>query len=118
MASNHYQTIVQSITGKLKEFHKRIPDTMQGFNQLAKATHEEGALSRKQKELMATAIAVAVRCEGCLGFHAQACVRQGVTRREFEEMLQVAIYMGGGPSAMTAAEAMMAFEEFGGEVAS
>lgn len=118
MDSNHYQTVVQDITAKLKQFHKHIPDTMQGFNQLAKATHEEGALNRKQKELIATAIAVAVRCEGCLGFHAQACVRQGVTRKEFEEMLQVAIYMGGGPAVMTAAEAMMAFEEFGGEAAS
>jgi hypothetical protein len=27
-------------------------------------------------------------------------------------MLQVAIYMGGGPSVMTAAEAQIAFDEF------
>jgi alkylhydroperoxidase/carboxymuconolactone decarboxylase family protein YurZ len=41
----------------------------------------------------------------------------GVARKEFEEVLQVAIYMGGGPSAMTTAEAMLAYEEFGGEKA-
>ena len=30
-------------------------------------------------------------------------------------MLQVAAYMGGGPSLMTASEAMLAYEESGGE---
>ena len=44
-------------------------------------------------------------------------VKLGVTRAEFQEMLQVAIYMGGGPSLMTAAEALAAYEEFGGELA-
>ena len=113
--STSYKQVTAEISSKLKEFSKEIPDTMQGFNQLAKASHTEGALSSKTKELIATAIAVAARCQGCLGFHAQACVRMGVTRKEFEEVLQVAIYMGGGPSAMTAAEAMLAYEEFGGE---
>lgn len=70
-----------------------------------------------QKELMAMAVGIAVRCQGCLAFHAQACVKMGVTRAEFEEMLQVAMYMGGGPSVMTAAEALAAYEEFGGEKA-
>ena len=114
MASS-YKQIVTDIGGKLKELNKEIPETMQGFQQMAKATHNDGALSAKTKELIATAIGVAARCQGCLGFHAQACVRMGVTRKEFEEMLQVAIYMGGGPSVMTAAEALQAYEEFGGE---
>ncbi len=112
-----YKQKVTDIVGKLKEFSKEIPETMQGFNQMAKATHGDGALNAKTKELIATAIGVAARCQGCLGFHAQACVRLGVTRKEYEEMLQVAIYMGGGPSVMTAAEAMIAYEEFGGEKA-
>lgn len=112
-----YKQLATDIGGKLKEMHKEIPETMQGFQQMAKATHAEGALSAKTKELIATAIGVAARCQGCLAFHAQACVRMGVTRKEFEEMLQVAIYMGGGPSVMTAAEALQAYEEFGGEKA-
>jgi len=33
-------------------------------------------------------------------------------KEEFMDMLGVAIYMGGGPSLMTAAEALIAFEEF------
>ena len=115
--SQSYKEVSSTISAKIKNLRHEIPDTMQAFNQLASATHTEGALSKKTKELMAMAIGIAARCEGCLAFHAQACVRQGVTRREFEEMLQVAIYMGGGPSLMTAAEALAAYEEFGGETA-
>ncbi len=112
-----YKDIVHLINTKMKDFRKEIPETLQGFNMMAAATHHEGALTRKTKELMAMAIGIAARCQGCLGFHAQACVKLGVTRAEFEEMLQVAIYMGGGPSLMTAAEALAAYEEFGGEQA-
>ncbi|MCB5195262.1 carboxymuconolactone decarboxylase family protein [Deefgea salmonis] len=113
--SHSYKQLVQDISGKLREFAKEIPETQQGFMQTAKATHTEGALSKKHKELMAMSIAIAARCQGCLGFHAQACVKLGVTRAEFMEMLQVAIYMGGGPSVMTGAEALLAFEEYGGQ---
>lgn len=112
--SSNYQEITKGINEKLKDFSTNMPDTMAGFTQLAKACHGDDALTSKTKELMATAIAVSARCQGCLGFHAKACVRMAVTRKEFEEMLQVAIYMGGGPAVMTAAEAMQAFEEFGG----
>lgn len=112
-----YKDLAGQIGGKLKEFSKEIPETMQGFSQMSKATHGDGALSAKHKELIAMAIGIAARCQGCLAFHAQACVKMGVTRAEFEEMIQVAVYMGGGPSLMTAAEAMIAYEEFGGEKA-
>jgi AhpD family alkylhydroperoxidase len=115
--SASYKDLVTGINGKLREFSKEIPETMMGFSQMAKATHSDGAISAKHKELMAMAIAIAARCQGCMGFHAKACVQMGVTRAEFEEMLQVAIYMGGGPSVMTGAEALLAYEEMGGEKA-
>lgn len=110
-----YKELTHELSAKLKEFKLEIPETMQGFQQMGKAVNGDGALSAKNKELIAMAIGIAVRCQGCLAFHAQACVKHGVTRAEFEEMLQVAIYMGGGPSLMTAAEALAAYEEFGGE---
>lgn len=109
---SNYKSLASAIGTQLKTFRRDIPDTMQGFSQMASATHVDGALSAKQKELMAMAIAIAMRCQGCLAFHAQACRKMGVTQEEFNEMLQVAIYMGGGPSVMTAAEAQIAFDEF------
>ena len=107
-----YKALASQIGAKLKTFRSDIPETMKGFGLMAGATHADGALTAKSKELMAMAIAIAMRCQGCLAFHAQACRKMGVTQEEFNEMLQVAIYMGGGPSVMTAAEAQIAFDQF------
>ena len=52
------------------------------------------------------ALSVAVRCDPGLGFHADALVKLGATRAEFEEMLGMGLYMGGGPSLMYAANAL------------
>jgi AhpD family alkylhydroperoxidase len=85
---------------------------MNGFSSLAQAATAEGSLDKKTKEIIALALGVAARCDGCIGFHTQALVKLGVTRGEILEMLGMAIYMGGGPSLMYAAEALKAFEEF------
>ena len=58
------------------------------------------------------ALGVAARCDGCIGFHAETLVRLGATRQEVEETLGMAVYMGGGPSLMYAADAISAYEQF------
>jgi len=42
----------------------------------------------------------------------QALVKLGTSKAELEEVLGMAVYMGGGPSLMYSANALMAFEEF------
>ena len=79
---------------------------------MAKAATEGGALDVKTKELMALAIAVAIRCDGCVAFHAQAAVKHGATRDEIMETMGMALYMGAGPSLMYAAQAVEAFDQF------
>lgn len=115
--SDSYNDLTKQLRAKLAQFHKEIPESMAGFGQMSQAAMKEEVLPTKQKELIAMGIGIAMRCQGCLGFHAKALVKLGCTRAEFMEMLQVAMYMGGGPSVMTAAEALMAYEEFGGETA-
>jgi alkylhydroperoxidase/carboxymuconolactone decarboxylase family protein YurZ len=39
-------------------------------------------------------------------------VKLGATREEVEEALGMAVYMGGGPSLMYAADAIAAYEQF------
>lgn len=107
-----YSEICKDLSGNLKTLRKDIPDVMQGFSALAKAASSDGALDKKTKELIALAIGVAVRCDGCIGFHTEALVRMGASRQEVEETLGMAIYMGGGPSLMYAADAIAAFEQF------
>ena len=108
----NYSDITKRISGDLRKLRKDIPDTMKAFSALAQAATRDGALDRKTKELIALAIGIATRCDGCIGFHTEALVRLGATRQEVEETLGMAVYMGGGPSLMYAADAISAFEQF------
>jgi AhpD family alkylhydroperoxidase len=107
-----YIEITRRISADLKKLRKDIPDTLQGFSAMAQAACRDGALDKKTKELIALALGVAAHCEGCIGFHAEALVRLGANREEVEEALGMAVYMGGGPSLMYAADAISAYEQF------
>ncbi len=107
-----YRQITSDISANLKVLRRDIPETMQGFSAMAQAATRSQALDRKTKELIALAIGVATRCDGCIGFHMEALVKLGASRAEVEEALGMAVYMGGGPSLMYAADALGAFEQF------
>ncbi|WP_313222722.1 carboxymuconolactone decarboxylase family protein [Pseudoxanthomonas mexicana] len=111
-SADRYQELTTRINRHLGPFRTAAPEVMQGFGAMARGAMDAGALDEKTKELIAMAIGVAARCDGCLGFHAKALVRLVATPEEFQEMLGVAVYMGGGPSLMYAAHALEAFEEF------
>ena len=114
MSSKSFKQITQDINQALIGFRKEATGTMAGFGAMAQAAMAPGVMSELQKELIALAIGVAMRCDGCIGFHTKALVRLGVTREQLNETLAVAVYMGGGPSLMYAAEALRAYEEFKG----
>jgi AhpD family alkylhydroperoxidase len=107
-----YRDITARVSASLAKLRADVPDTMKGFAALAQAAGRDGALDRKTKELIALALGVAAHCDPCIGFHAQALVRLGATRAEVEEALGMAVYMGGGPALMYAADALGAWEEF------
>lgn len=113
MSDISYPALTQSIGQQLAPYRKSQSATMQGFGAMAGAAMAEGALSEKHKELIALGISVSARCGGCIGFHVKALRRLGATQAEFEEALNVAVYMGGGPSLMYAAEALQAWQQFG-----
>lgn len=110
--SKNYKEITKDISASLAKVRKELPDVMNGFSALAQGATKDGVLNKKTKELIALALGVAARCDGCIGFHAQALVKLGASREELLETLGMAVYMGGGPSLMYAADALKAFEEF------
>jgi len=112
MTSFNHPTLIQDIGQSMASLRKAQTEAMQGFGQLAKAAMAGGALSEKTKELMALAIGITQHCSGCIGFHVKALRRLECTRAEFEEMLSVCVYMGGGPALMYASEAIAAWDAF------
>ncbi len=108
----NYPNMVSNISTNLRVLRADAGPTMQGFSAMAQAATKPGALDRKTKELIALSIGVATRCDGCIGFHMEALVKLGASRAEIEEALGMAIYMGGGPALMYAADAIGAYEQF------
>lgn len=107
-----YQQLTRDISTNLGPLRKSVPQVMAGFNEMGRAAMADGAIDEKTKELIALAIGVATRCDGCIGFHSKALARLGASVEEVHETLGIAVYMGGGPSAMYAANAVAAFNEF------
>lgn len=100
------------LTNAIRGFRAGAPDVMKAFSSLARAALEPKALDTKTKELIAMAIAVAVRCDGCISFHAEAALKQGASRDEVMEAMGMAVYMGAGPSMIYAAQAIEAYDQF------
>jgi len=109
--SKDYREITRSVSASLGKLRADQPDVMKAFSALGDAALRDGALTKKMKELIALSLGVAAHCDACLGYHLKALVRLGATRAEVEEALGVAVYMGGGPSLMYAADALAGFEE-------
>ncbi len=104
--------MAKELTGAIKQVRLGAPEVMKAFSAMAAAATSPGTLDTKTKELIALAIAVAIRCDGCVAFHAKAALEHGATRDELMETMGMALYMGAGPSLMYAAQAVEAYDQF------
>lgn len=82
------------------------PEVMKNFGALHGEAIKDGALSKKDKELIALGIAIAVRCEGCILAHVKASLSFGANFEEISEVVDTAILMGGGPSTVYGGHAL------------
>lgn len=107
-----YPQQLEKIKSNMAVLSKSRPAVMEGFTALHVASSGSGALDTKTKELMALAIAVTARCDGCIAFHTHDAMCAGATREEIMDALGVAILMGGGPSVMYATHVVEAMDQF------
>ena len=103
----------------LGEFQANLPKMRQAMPQvtddfvkkLMPDVLKDGALSTKQKELIALGMAVCAACDYCIAIHVRKCYDAGATKEEMAEACGVAILMGGGPALTYSAFAFQAMEE-------
>ncbi|MGZ8975753.1 carboxymuconolactone decarboxylase family protein [Methylomagnum sp.] len=107
-------TLMGNMNGAVRGLRQASPEVMKAFSEMARAAHGGEALDGKTKELIALAIGVAIRCDPCIAYHAEAAVKQGASRAEVAETLAMAVYMGAGPAVMYAAKALEAVEQIRG----
>lgn len=97
-------------------FAKLNSKVYKAFLEMEKATYCDGALSRKNKELIATAIGVVTDCESCMQWHIEQAKQAGATMNEVLEAIEVAIEMGIGPATVNARFALEVMEENFGNI--
>lgn len=94
------------IDRRRKEAHARLmkldSKVYKAFLEMEKVTFCDGALSKKNKELMAAAIGIVTNCESCMQWHIEQAVKEGATMNEILEAIEVAIEMGIGPATVNA----------------
>jgi AhpD family alkylhydroperoxidase len=74
------------------------PEIGRGFGAMFGAIMKEGALQVREKELIALAISVTMRCEACIYSHVEKCLKHGATREQVLEAAGVGVVMQGGPA--------------------
>lgn len=99
------------LMSRIAGFGKLSPDTLKGYQTLSKAAVGEGVLDGKTRELIAMAVAVTTRCDGCITVHAEAARKFGATEEEMAEALAVAVALNAGAAMVYSARALDAFAE-------
>ena len=95
---NETQEFFEKFKNDVTKMKEQAPDTVNGFMGMFGKIMKDGALSLREKELVALGIGVAQRCMPCIRLHVQKCLDAGATKEQVLEAASVAVMMGGGPA--------------------
>ena len=65
------------------------------FFSLDHQTYQDGALNVKTKELLGLVASMVLRCDDCIAYHIDQCVKVGCSDEELWEAFDVALIVGG-----------------------
>ena len=89
---------------------KLNPDVVRGYTTLSRAGQKAGHVDEKTRELIALAVAITLRCDGCITVHTAAARERGATREEIAEVLGVAVSVNAGAAVVYSTRALDAFD--------
>jgi AhpD family alkylhydroperoxidase len=99
----------QQLLTTMQEIGKAAPDVVRGYRIIGEGAAKVGKLDAKTRELIALAVAVTARCDGCITTHVEAAARNGATKEEVVEALAVAIQVNAGAALVYSARTLDAF---------
>jgi AhpD family alkylhydroperoxidase len=97
------------LTAGVGEIARLSPDTVRGYVGLSSAAAKKDLLGAKVRELIALAVAVTMRCDGCIAVHTDAAIKQGATEDEIAEALGVAVALNAGAALVYSTRVMDAY---------
>jgi len=110
MAMLDWNEYRNQILGRLGEIGKLSPDTIRGYMALGGAGAKTGHLDAKTRELVALAVAITLRCDGCITVHSAAAKKLGATKEEIAEALGVGISVNAGAALVYSTRTLDAFD--------
>ena len=84
--------------GKFSDMSKGNKELWDKFSSYYGAVFAEGALTEREKCLIALAVSHAVQCPYCIDAYSQACLEKGSSIEEMTEAVHVACAIRGGAS--------------------
>jgi len=104
-----WNTYRQQIVAGVGDFAKLSPDTVRGYGAMGAAGQKTGHLDAKIRELIAVAVAISLRCDGCITVHTDAARKLGATEEEIAEALGVAVSVNAGAALVYSTRALDAY---------
>lgn len=95
--TTHAADYYENNAAAMRPVKEQLGETVKAFGGLHQAAMHAGALSTREKELIALGIGIAMRCEPCIYSHVRAAVKAGANREQILETASVAVMMSGGP---------------------
>ncbi|HFU4565956.1 carboxymuconolactone decarboxylase family protein [Bacillus cereus] len=86
---HHYKEGIGSFTNQ-------IPEITETYNAFTQACFQEGALTKREKQLIALGISLATQDEYCTIYHTKGCLDQGCSDKEILEACGVSAAFAGG----------------------
>jgi len=97
---------LEKISQKRKEAHAKLlslkSKVYEAYLEMEKAAFSDGALLKKDKELIAVGISVVIDCKSCMQWHIEQSAKAGASEQEVLEAIEVGMEMGGGPATASA----------------
>ncbi len=97
----------------MTDMKQQAPEIGKAFGGMYQKLMGEGALSIREKELIALGIGMAIRCEPCVFAHLEKAVKAGATREQLIEAAGVVVAMQGGPGYVHMPELLEAMKALG-----
>ena len=79
-----------------RELNGLHPELVKGFGALSRGAATTKHLDAKTRELIALAVAITTRCDGCIDAHVRKAKQAGASKEEMAEALGVAIALNAG----------------------
>ncbi len=109
MSMLDWNTYRSQVVAGVSGLAKLTPDTVKGYVALGGAGRQTAQLDEKTRELIAVAVAITLRCDGCIAVHTEAARRLGATREEIAEAMGVAIGVNAGAAIVFSTRALDAY---------